>query len=150
MDLPDPIPASAKPKKEKSNKIDQKQKTTAKKRKESLKNTLKGAINAREILKKVLTSKITLQIQKLLKLSKQIKDLIFKRRKVFDTKNQKKRHVEGKLNLIIKRKLILIASNPKLKIKINGRKPIITILNSKAEINVITCKAANKFNLAIK
>ena len=52
MDLLDPIPASAKPKKKRSDKIGQKQETGARKRKKSLKNTLKGAINAREILKK--------------------------------------------------------------------------------------------------
>jgi len=65
-------------------------------------------------------------------------------------KIKKKGHVKGKLNLIAKRKPILIASNLKLKIKINERELIITILDSKAKMNIITCKAANKFDLAIK
>ena len=98
----------------------------------------------------MLTSEITFQIQKLLKLFKQIRDLIFKRREVFNAKNQEKGRVKGKLNLITKRKPILITSNLKLKIKINEREPAMTILDSKAKINIITRKAANKFNLAIK
>ena len=69
---------------------------------------------------------------------------------MFDIKNQKEGHVKGKLNLVTRKKLILMASNSKLRIKINKRKPAITILDSKVEINVIIRKAANRFGLAIK
>ncbi len=107
-------------------------------------------VNAGKILKKVLTSEITLQIQKLLGLSEQIRNLIFKRRKIFDAKNQKEGRIEGKFNLVTGKKPILIASSLKFRVKINEREPALTILNSKAKINVITRKAANKFGLAIK
>ena len=43
-----------------------------------------------------------------------------------------------------------MAGNPKLKIKINKGKLVITILNFKVEMNVIIRKAANRFNLVIK
>ena len=98
----------------------------------------------------MLTSEITFQIQKLLKLFKQIKDLVFKKRKVFNAKNQKKGISKESLIQLPKKRPILITSNLKLKVKINKKKPAITILNSKAKINVITCKATNKFDLAIK
>ena len=69
---------------------------------------------------------------------------------MFNVKNQKKGRIKRKLNLITKRKPILIADSPKLRIKINRRKPAITILDSKVKINVITRKTANRFGLTIK
>ena len=69
---------------------------------------------------------------------------------MFNAENQEKGHVKGKLNLVTKRKPILIADSPKFKVKINEGELAITILNSRAEINVITRKAANRFGLAIK
>ena len=69
---------------------------------------------------------------------------------MFDVKNQKKGHIKRKLNLVTEKKPILMAGSSKLKVKINEGEPVITILNSGAEINIITYKAANKFSLAIK
>ena len=43
-----------------------------------------------------------------------------------------------------------MANSLKLKVKINKREPIITILDFQIKINVITCTVANKFGLAIK
>ena len=79
-----------------------------------------------------------------------MRDLVFKRREVFDIKNQKKGYVEEKLNLIIGRKLILMANNSKFRVKINEGEPTIMIFDSRVEMNVITCKVANRFNLIIK
>ena len=43
-----------------------------------------------------------------------------------------------------------MVSNLKFRVKINERELAITILNFKIEINVITCKVANRFSLTIK
>ena len=45
---------------------------------------------------------------------------------------------------------ILIANSPKAVVRVNKNDPVITLLDTGVEINIITRRAANKYRLAIR
>ena len=45
---------------------------------------------------------------------------------------------------------ILIANSPKAVVRVNRNDPVVTLLNTGVEINIITRRAADKYRLAIR
>lgn len=122
----------------------------SRKKRETLGDLLKGAVEAEAILDRVLTTELTMTVKELIALSEPMRDLIFKKREVASTAGGGPTPTQGHVNLIALRNPVLVASSPKVKIMVNGGEPLVTILDSGAEMNVITRQAADKFGLAIK
>ena len=118
------------------------------KKKETLGDRLQRMVDAEAILDRVLTSEVTMSIKELIALSEPMRDLIFKKRGM-ETAIKENETLAG-VNLVARRRPILVANSPKVRVLVNGGEPLVTILDTGADMNVITRQAADKFGLAIR
>ena len=93
-------------------------------------------VDAKAILDRVLTSEVTMSIKELIALSEPIRDLIFKKRDI-ETAIKENETLAG-VNLVARRWPILVANSPKVRVLVNRGELLVMILDTRADINVIT------------
>ena len=124
----------------------------ARKKRVSLGNILKHKADPKAIIDRILGGDFVVSSREIIVLSKLVKNRFFGKRVLpLDKK------VPGEISKVyidtlrlLRLRPILIANSPKAVVRVNRNDPIVTLLDTGVEINVITRRAADKYRLAIR
>ena len=129
-----------------------KERVRARKKRVSLGNILKLKADPKAIVDRILKRDFIISSKEIIILSKLIRNRFFGRR---DLPLNKK--VPGEISKVyidnlrlLRLRPILIANSPKAVVRVNRNDPVITLLDTRVEINIITRRATDNYRLAIR
>ena len=124
----------------------------ARKKRVSLGNILKLKADPKAIVDRILGRDFVVSSKEIIILSKLVRNCFFGRR---DLPLDKK--VPGKISKVcidtlrlLRLRPVLVVNSPKAVVRVNRNDPVVTLLDTGVEINIITRRAADRYRLAIR
>ena len=123
----------------------------ARKKRVSLGNILKLKADPKAIVDRILRGDFVVSSREIITLSKLVRNRFFGKRVL--PLNKK---VPGEISKVyintlrlLRLRPVLIANSPKAVVRVNKNDPVVTLLDTGVEINIITRRAADRYRLAI-